>query len=157
MPCDFEENRCVVEEAGVRLEIVCGYVPVITLDATTVFDDCVSWLLQTATGSSGKANSLFDYFVDDLVMEEVARLGHDPQFMMLARMHRSDLSDVRAVAMTKRSIMLALVVAMVIQRKCSIHQIAKEVRAYDAKVEAPLTNLLSLALKSVTKAKANRR
>lgn len=131
-----------------KLEIVGGCIPIITMDTTTVFDDCVSWLLQSATGISGKATSLFDYFDDDRVLKEVGHLGHDPQFMMLARMNRSDLSDVRAGAMTKRSIMLALVVALVIQRKCSIQRLVREVQEYDSNVVEPLSNLCKLAMKS---------
>jgi len=100
---------------------------------------------------SGKANSLFDYFGDDKVMQEVGNLGHNPQFMMLARMNRSDLKDVKAGAMTKRSIMLALVVALVIKRKCSIQKIVREAQEYDPKIEAPLANLCTLALERTSR------
>jgi len=118
---------------------------VLSMDNNSVFGNCVSWLLQNVSDSTGKSASTFEYFSDDTIMEEVRTLGHDPQFMLLAMMVRDDLSRVVAMAMTRRALMLALVVAMVIHGKCTLARVTNELRESYPKLAAPFSSLCDLA------------
>ena len=49
---------------GVELSIICGKVPVVGLDKMSILHEHVAWLLQTITGTTGKADALFEYCED---------------------------------------------------------------------------------------------
>jgi hypothetical protein len=130
-----------------KLEIVCRDIPVLTIEKNCACIQCASWLLQAATDSScSSTTTLFKYFQSDRIEGEYAACGYDSPSMLLAHLKRDDLWNVCAMATSKKLLMLALVVAMVIHERCSLSKILGEARKYDPMVEEPLANLCNLAL-----------
>jgi len=101
------------ETDGVEVDIICGNVPVVSLDNTSIFSENVSWLLQTALDCYGKADSCFAYDDDKKVLAECQEtLGLSEHEAGIVRLRRDDLKHIKAVGTNgKRSIMLAAVVA----------------------------------------------
>ena len=109
-------NGSVTPTHGVKMEFVCGRVPVVTLDTDSVFHGSVSLMLQAAVSSGGKVDSLFEYCEDADILAGCRSAGHRADDIMVARVIRQE--HVRAVgASGKRSIMLALVVALALDNK----------------------------------------
>jgi len=133
---------------GVDLQFVGNGVPVLGLDKTSVFQGCASWLLQTATGSDGKADGLFEYFNARELVSACCSLGLTKDDVFLARLKRAGLQEVQAVGTTgKRSVMLALVVALVLQERVQAESMMKTVRGFDRALEEPFLSLVRRALR----------
>merc|ERR1712241_780979 len=96
---------------GVKMDIICGLVPVIDLDKSSIFHESVSWLLQTAMDSGGKADSCYQYCDDREIMAVCRReLDLTDQEVGLVSVKRSDLKHIKAVGTAgKRSVMLSVV------------------------------------------------
>jgi len=106
-----------VKADGVDLEIVCGDIPVVTLEKGCPFDLNASWLLQNALGSHSKADSLFKDSPwtpqkRGIIRECVKRgLAEEEAHLWVAMaVGRKDCLAVGTCG--KRSVMLSLVVAL---------------------------------------------
>lgn len=132
---------------GVELSVVCGKVPVLDLDKSSIFHENVSWLLQTAMGSSGKADSLYEYTVDREIMSACRKqLKLTDQEVGLVVLKRPELQHVKAVGTAgKRSIMLSVVVALVLHDEVQCDNLQKEVWDYDSKLYKPFDQLIRAA------------
>jgi len=131
---------------GVKVSVVCGQVPVITLDRGNRLEENASWLLQTATSSDGKAGALYEYCRDDEIMNGCRTLGLSNQEAFIARLTPKAFRDVMAVGATgKRSVMLGLVIALLLQRRVPVAQLRAAVDGYDAGLWAPLEAILQRA------------
>jgi len=130
--------------AGTEVNVICGNIPVLDMDKTSVFHENVSWLLQTAMESTGKADSLFEFCNDRDVMSVCKReLQLTDQDMGLVSLKRSDLSHIKAIGTSgKRSIVMAVVVALVIHNEVQCEDLQKEVWEYDKKLFKPLDQLI---------------
>lgn len=144
-----EQGRTMgaVEVAGVQLQMILGKVPVIELDATSVFHENVSWLLQTALDASGKADAIFEYFDDKQILAECKRkMGLTPQDCGIVRMRRKDLQGVKAVGTNgKRASMLATLVAYALHTKDNLDKMRPEVAKFQAPLGEAFDSLLRAA------------
>lgn len=132
---------------GVELSVICGTVPVLGLEKDSVFHENVSWLLQTALSSSGKADSLYEYCDDREILTECRRMGLEDQEVGIVRLRREELRGVRAVGTCgKRSIMLSLVVALAMSGNVQLEAFLRQVGEYDDELERPLRELLRRAM-----------
>lgn len=134
---------------GVELNIICGGVPVITLEKSCVFHENVSWMLQQAMNADGKADSLFEYIEDERIVAEGRRLGLTEDEMSIVRLKSKSLRHVKAVGTTgKRSVMLAVVVALALEDPDNtMDGLWKELRAY--KLGKAFVKLLESGLQAV--------
>jgi len=122
---------------------------VLTLDKTSVFHENVSWMLQSALSSSGKADSLYEYCDDDDIVAECRRLGLREEDLSLVRLKQSNLKHVKAVGTTgKRSVMLAVVVALALEDGDALGELWKELRDY--KLDKPFVDLLHSGRETVS-------
>lgn len=133
--------------AGTDINVVCGMIPVLDMDKTSVFHENVSWLLQTAMESSGKADSLYEFCDDKQVISACRRDCHlSDQDIGLVTVKRSDLSHIKAVGTSgKRSIMMAVVVALVLHDEVQCDDFQMEVWEYDKSLWKPLDQLIRAA------------
>lgn len=115
---------------GVEVEMVCGTVPVVYLEPACVFHECASWMLQTALGASGKADGLYEHIEDRTLSAELWRCLHvRGEDAFLVRLARPDLRKVRAVGATgKRSVLLAVVIALVLHDDSGMEALWKELQ-----------------------------
>lgn len=106
-----------VKMNGIELAIVCGNVPVITLEKGTSFDLNASWLLQNAMGSHAKADSLYESCPTSpherrIVSECIRRGLATSEIELWIVMARGREECVAVGTCGKRSMMLSLVVAL---------------------------------------------
>lgn len=141
------EQQPVEPSDGIDLSVVCGMVPVLDLDKSSIFHENVSWLLQTAMDSSGKADSLYDFCNDREIIAACRKeIRLSDQDIGLVQLKRNDLQHIRAVGTAgKRSIMLAVVVALVLHNEVQCDDLQAEVWAYDRKLYKPLDQLVRAA------------
>ena len=119
---------------GVKLRLVCKDVPVLTLaNKHCVFSKLAAWMSQTALSNTEKADALFEYCDDRDIMKECSRLGlkECEVAFSIARVRHRGLRHVGAVGATdKRSVMLALVVALARQDPFDLRTICNEMCGY---------------------------
>lgn len=128
---------------GIELSIIDGSVPVLGLDKASMLDEYASWLLQIAARSEGKASSLYDYIHDDRILARCRSLGLSTHEVGIAQMKRKGMEHIKAVGTCgKRSIMISLVIALVINNEADIESIRKAVLGYQAELETPIMRLL---------------
>mmetsp|Transcript_50467 Transcript_50467/g.80095 ORF Transcript_50467/g.80095 Transcript_50467/m.80095 type:complete len:353 (+) Transcript_50467:77-1135(+) len=157
-------RRVQIEESdgeeleGVSIKVVHGNVPVVSMDKGSIFDECASWMLQIAADSMTKATGLYDYAYDDDIMQELFARGYNEQDVVLAKMKPREFPNVYAVGATgKRSVMLGLCVALIIQNKISPANFAHEARQYQERLEQPCRELAELAIRTAENARGGRR
>lgn len=139
-------NKKSVMVEGVDLQIICGRVPMLDVNRTSIFYENVSWLLQTATGSSFKADSLYTFCDDKEILKVCHSMGLKDNEIGLARL--KDDENVLAVGTCgKRSIMLALVVALGLANAIdgSLEGFKKEMTSFNARLVEPFTKLVDEA------------
>mmetsp|Transcript_111815 Transcript_111815/g.311149 ORF Transcript_111815/g.311149 Transcript_111815/m.311149 type:complete len:689 (-) Transcript_111815:340-2406(-) len=133
--------------SGVELSMVCKNVPVIGLDKQSVFQESASWLLQTAMSSESKADALYDFYLDKEILAECCQLGLSKDEVAIARLRRADVRNIKAAGTTgKRSVMLALVVALVLHDKVQVERLMKDMCEYDSALEQPFLALVRSAM-----------
>jgi len=133
------------DDDGLDITIVCQNVPVVTLGKMSVFQESASSLLQAALSSESKADALYEYCNDKEILTECGGLGFQKEELFIARFRQ--LKDVKAVGTTgKRSTMIALIVALVLQDKISDQTLMKAVRDYDRTLEKPFLELIHSAI-----------
>lgn len=154
MDCDDRGDPETISVEGVELDIVCGGIPVVTMDKSSIFSESVSWMLQTALESTGKADALYEYCSDKEIFSACKlQLGLTEQDMGLVRLKRPDLKSVKAVGTNgKRSIMLSVVVSLVLREVVSAELLIREVAQYDKKLELPFQDLIRSVVLLNTKA-----
>lgn len=141
-----DSTKDALAEEGVELQLLRGGVPVLGLAKDSVLQEHASWLVQTASGTSGKADTVYEYFSDGGVLAECRRLGLSEQEVGSVRL-KGARQHVRAVGTCgKRSVMLAVVVALVLSGELTPEQLMKEVRGYDGALEGSVRALLRAAL-----------
>ncbi|CAJ1363765.1 unnamed protein product [Effrenium voratum] len=97
---------------GVKLWIVQG-TPLVDMSKDSTFSANVSWLMQEALGSSGRAEGQFEFCSDRRIEKECQRLGFDSEDIQVARLTRDDLQHLKAIGVAgKRSVMMACVIAL---------------------------------------------
>lgn len=121
---------------GVELRMIMRNIPVVDLEASSVFHENISWLLQTAFEVSGKADGTFEYHDDRAILDECRRsLGMTAQETGTARCKRKDLQHVMAVGTCgKRSTMLAILVAYALHQEDNLNHMRQDVVTFDAKL-----------------------
>lgn len=104
--------------AGVEVEIIHGEqaVPVVSLQPASFFAQHVRWILQLAAGSNSKAESLFEYHEDERIQWECALRGWREDQVIVGKCTEKNLSGVIAVGHCKRSVMMALAIAIIIHK-----------------------------------------
>jgi len=131
---------------GVDVCFVCGRVPVIMLEKGSCLDESASWLLQTALSSEGKAGGLYEYCNDREILAGCRGMGIPSNEAFVGRIAAAELQGVRAVGTTgKRSVMLALVIALLLQRRVGVSQFRAAVEDYSAELWPPLAAILRRA------------
>jgi len=155
---DGSEHESDVEAEnkwGIKIQVIRGDIPMIDIPKDNPLDQCASNLLQTVTGSTSKVASLFDYTDGDndpdfkAIMKQCLSMGHGKEYIMPARMRISGCEDIRGVGLSgKRSVMVALTVAMVIHQKMDIEDLLKEVCEYEPALEEPFKDICRIACRA---------
>ena len=116
---------------GVDLCVICEHVPVVSLDEQSVFHDYASWMIQVALENDRKADALYEPCFDQEIIKDCRRWGFNLKGIRIARLRHKDLNHVKAVGTTgKRSLMLALVVALVWSQEEKLRNLWKELRGH---------------------------
>lgn len=103
-----------VQSEGVEFLLTKSHVPVLDLAHDSIFQEHSAWLLQSATGESGKADSLYEYYDDP----EVVRECEDRGLKNISTARLVSQPEVKAASGAgKRSMMLSLVLALVIAKQ----------------------------------------
>mmetsp|Transcript_78603 Transcript_78603/g.230643 ORF Transcript_78603/g.230643 Transcript_78603/m.230643 type:complete len:216 (+) Transcript_78603:40-687(+) len=114
---------------GVEIDVVCGNVPVVSMEKGSVFDENASWMIQSALSSSEKAGALYEYCEDEDIQDACRRLGMSKDEVMAVRLKR--MKSVRAVGVSgKRSVMLACVIAMSLHDPDGLEELWEALRSY---------------------------
>jgi len=154
----YDDDDDEEEVEGVRIKVVHRNVPVVSMDKGSIFDECASWMLQIAADSMTKATGLYDYAYDDDIMHELFARGYNEQDVVLAKMKGREYNDMYAAGATgKRSVMLSLCVALIIQKKITPESFAAEARAYQERLEGPCRELAYLAVRTAETARGGTR
>lgn len=137
-------GRCVTIKAdGVEIMLLPGSLPVVDLDKTSIFHENASWLLQTATGSTGKADGCYDYCTDNEILRQCQTLGFTSQDVFIARLKPARLKHIKAVGVSgKRSVMLACVVALLLQEEIDLDALHNSAGEYESNLQKPLDTLI---------------
>lgn len=126
---------------GVKLFTVCGKVPVLELESSSIFHENVSWMLQSALGSSSKADSLYEYCDDADIMAACRLQGLRKDDVGIVRVRLAEFNHIKAVGTTgKRSIMLAVTVALALHDEEGMDDLWTDLREY--KLNRPFWDLL---------------
>lgn len=137
-------DRGSYNKDGVELNIILGNVPVVNLEAWSPFEQSASWLIQAATGTTGKADGLYEYIDDKRIELELRDSGLTAYDFMAARL--KSRPDIVAVGTNgKRSIMLALTVALALRDNAASANLKKDIMATDRTILEPLGKLLKAA------------
>lgn len=148
-----DDSSCMAFN-GVQVNIICGNVPVLSLEKDSVFHENVAWLLQMAMDSTGKADSFFEHCEDREILAECRRRGLDDNSVGIARMKLERLRNMKAVGTCgKRSIMLSLVVALIIHNEAQLDSMIKQVCNYSTNLEEPFLELVRFAKGNVNLSK----
>jgi len=133
------------EGHGIKLSIVLKSVPVVEMSTDSIFHGNASWLLQAATGSSGKADGLYEYFQDrEIASACVRELGLSKDELSIARLKtRHDILVVGTNG--KRSVMIALCIALALRDAAAAQSIDKDIRDTDPTLSDPLSTVLAEA------------
>lgn len=145
---NLEEEEKLVKADGVQLAIVCGNIPVVDLARGCDFDLNASWLLQLAMGSLQKADSLFQ---DAPWSESKRSINRECKRRGLADLEEhlwvaTAVGRKGAVAVGvsgKRSVMLALVVAMALDSSNDYRACLQELRPLQ--LDASFVRLIAYA------------
>eukprot|EP00747_Dinoflagellata_sp_TGD_P081278 gnl/TRDRNA2_/TRDRNA2_161231_c0_seq3.p1 gnl/TRDRNA2_/TRDRNA2_161231_c0~~gnl/TRDRNA2_/TRDRNA2_161231_c0_seq3.p1 ORF type:complete len:248 (+),score=33.94 gnl/TRDRNA2_/TRDRNA2_161231_c0_seq3:95-745(+) len=134
---------------GIELDIVESssgcLVPVVCLDKSSTFHENASWMLQSASASGGKADSLYEYDNDRQIIDTCKRnvAGLSEQDISLVHFRENALQDIKAVGTSgKRSVMLSCVVALVLNNRCD-NGLYKDLKSYG--IERDFSALMSEA------------
>ncbi|CAK0805600.1 unnamed protein product [Prorocentrum cordatum] len=107
---------------GIELDLIHSaegqIVPVVGLEKVSVFHENVSWILQLATGTTGKADSVYEYTADQEISDWCFRKGLPDQGVSIVRLKARHMRHVKAVGIgAKRSLILALVVSLILNQE----------------------------------------
>lgn len=119
-----------IEVLGVEVTMIMNNtIPIINLDKASIFDVNASWMLQNAVGCHSKADSLYKEVARPLakqIMAECKRrqlADNDMEIWPVCVASRPDVVGIGTCG--KRSVMIALVVAMALQEKGPKMQLAE--------------------------------
>eukprot|EP00443_Scrippsiella_acuminata_P045298 CAMPEP_0115263200 /NCGR_PEP_ID=MMETSP0270-20121206/49786_1 /TAXON_ID=71861 /ORGANISM="Scrippsiella trochoidea, Strain CCMP3099" /LENGTH=320 /DNA_ID=CAMNT_0002679171 /DNA_START=23 /DNA_END=981 /DNA_ORIENTATION=+ len=139
-------------QLGVELHIVCRKVPVLGMEKASVFQETASWFLQVAVNSLRKADSLYQYVADKTLQAECLKIGFCKEDVFVAKLSCDTMQEangLKAVGVSgKRSVMLSLVLALLIDGWIKFDYLLKEVCAYDAKLKLPAAELFKRVLEA---------
>ena len=117
--------------------------PSVKPQPTVSFPEFVSWLLQMALSSEGRADHLYEYCKDDKIADACAQLGFKRTSLWIVRLTQEGLCHIKAVGVNgKRSAILAVVVACllceVICHKAFLEKVCRE----NPSLHEPLMSLI---------------
>mmetsp|Transcript_52243 Transcript_52243/g.93077 ORF Transcript_52243/g.93077 Transcript_52243/m.93077 type:complete len:325 (+) Transcript_52243:1-975(+) len=136
-------ERAEFPEYGVELFMVCGTVPVVGMEKASMFSEHASWLLQTALGWSGKADSLFKWDAQPDIMRVCKKAGLTDAEIFPARISHQPWVHVRAVGTGgKRSVMLAFVFALLLLDEVDVDKIRSAMPRFCDTLDAPMCRIL---------------
>lgn len=127
---------------GIKLNIVQKSVPVVEMGTDSIFHPNASWLLQAASGSSSKADGLYEYYQDREVASACSReLRLSKDEMSICRLKaRPDILVVGTNG--KRSVMMALSILLALRDKQAAHNLERDIKDLDESLSEPLADVL---------------
>ncbi|CAE7887213.1 BRCC3 [Symbiodinium microadriaticum] len=135
---------------GIKLNIVQKSVPVVEMGTDSIFHPNASWLLQAASGSSSKADGLYEYYQDREVASACSReLRLSKDEMSICRLKaRPDILVVGTNG--KRSVMMALSILLALRDKMRLclpaqqaaHNLERDIKDLDESLSEPLADVL---------------
>jgi len=127
---------------GIKLNIVQKSVPVVEMATDSIFHPNASWLLQAASGSSSKADGLYEYYQDREVASACSReLRLSKDEMSICRLKgRPDILVVGTNG--KRSVMMALSILLALRDKQAAHNLECDIKDLDESLSEPLADVL---------------
>lgn len=115
----------------VSVDIVCGNVPVVSMEKDSIFDENASSMLQAACNSTSKADGLYVDCNEQQIMASCRRLGLDDDCIVSVRLRDHAWNSVKAVGVSgKRSVMMACTVAMSIHDPDGLEELWEYLRSY---------------------------
>jgi len=114
---------------GLKIDLVCGNVPVVSMDSDSPFDQHCSWMIQTAADSESKADKCYEYCDDEKIEKACHRLGFSSHDIVVASV-LGHPSVIAVGASGKRSVMMACVVAMSMRDPEGLDDLWKDLRFY---------------------------
>lgn len=138
-PPKHKDNHEEDDGFGVTLQVVCkGTVPVLTLEKSSVFNSRASWLLQTATGTEGRATATYDFVQDERIIRECKQVGFSKEECGVVEL--SGPQRLKAVGTTgKRSATMAAFTAVLLHGDAATsYEMLARVKREDPVLEDPL-------------------
>ncbi|CAE7892724.1 BRCC3, partial [Symbiodinium necroappetens] len=128
---------------GIKLNIVQKSVPVVEMGTDSIFHPNASWLLQAASGSSSKADGLYEYYQDEMSICRL-KLALTVNAVKLDVKARPDILVVRPPALCKTSgrVMMALSILLALRDKQAAHNLERDIKDLDESLSEPLADVL---------------
>lgn len=142
-----KEKDASLDDLGIKLDVVNDSVLICNLDTSSKFSQYASHLLQGATGETMKADNLFEYQEDKVIIRGcIHDFGLSAEEVYVASL-KSDPSIVAVGTTGKRSVMFALTLALAVQNTAA----GKDLHQQIMMIEPGMLNSMARVLRAAQK------